>query len=84
MSRVKLPYHLTWAEVDLKVVSGNFRQLKKHAGKAKILSVVKADAYGHGMLPVAKLLNRLGTDFFGVADLDEGIILRKTASQNLF
>lgn len=43
----------------------------------KILSVVKADAYGHGMIPVARELVRLGTDFLGVSEVAEGITLRK-------
>lgn len=77
MSHPKYDYHSTWAEIDLKSVLHNFKELKKHAGtKTKILSVVKADAYGHGMLEVAKLLNKR-TDLFGVADIDEGILLRQ-------
>ncbi len=43
----------------------------------QILSVVKADAYGHGMIPIVKELIELGTDFFGVSELSEGVILRK-------
>jgi alanine racemase len=43
----------------------------------QILSVVKADSYGHGMLKVAKELVKMGTDFLGVSELSEGIILRQ-------
>ncbi|MEK6713790.1 MAG: alanine racemase [Nitrospirota bacterium] len=44
---------LTWIEIDLAAIRHNFRGLRKLAGKAKILAVIKADAYGHGMVNVA-------------------------------
>ncbi|MEK6583732.1 MAG: alanine racemase, partial [Nitrospirota bacterium] len=40
---------LTWIEIDLTAIRHNFRVLRKIAGEAKILTVIKADAYGHGM-----------------------------------
>ena len=71
-------YHSCYAEVSLSAIQHNFQALKKCAGRnTKILSVVKADAYGHGMLEAAFLLNGEGTDFFGVAGVDEGIALRQ-------
>ena len=70
-------YRPTWAEVDLDALRHNFRHIKGMAGrKTKILSVIKADAYGHGMIRVAKVLNEKGADFFGVADIREAISLR--------
>lgn len=69
--------YLTWAEIDLNAIRYNFRVLCKLAGKAKILTVIKADAYGHGMLPIAKLLAKERVDFIGLSNLNEGIILRK-------
>ena len=69
--------HLTWAEIDLNAIRHNFRVLRKLAGKAKVLTVIKADAYGHGMLPVAKVLVKEKVDFIGLSNLDEGITLRK-------
>ena len=69
--------YLTWAEIDLNAIRYNFRVLRKLAGTAKILTVIKADAYGHGMLPVAKLLVQEKVDFIGLSNLNEGITLRK-------
>lgn len=46
--------------------------------KINILTVVKADAYGHGMAPVAKELEKAGVDVFAVSDVKEGIALRNT------
>ena len=68
----------TWAEVDLNAIRHNFQEIKRLAGPhTEILCVVKGDAYGHGMLEVSALLDRLGANFFGVSDLEEGIVLRK-------
>lgn len=69
--------HLTWAQIDLIAIRHNFRVLRKLAGTAKILTVIKADAYGHGMLPTAKLLVQEKVDFIGLSNLNEGITLRK-------
>lgn len=69
--------YLTWVEIDLNAIRHNFRVLRKLTGTAKILTVIKADAYGHGMLPVAKLLVQEKVDFIGLSNLDEGITLRK-------
>ena len=71
-------YRPTWVEVDLLALEFNFRQLKKIVGKKnKIMAVVKCDAYGHGLLPIAKRLVELGADYLGVAGIDEAVILRK-------
>lgn len=78
MKTPQYPKPSTWAEVDLSAVQNNFRQLKKIAGPSVgILSVVKAQAYGHGAVEVAKVLEGEGSEFFGVADLDEAIELRR-------
>ena len=69
--------YLTWAEIDLNDIRQNFRVLRKLAGKAKTLTVIKADAYGHGMLPIARALVQEKVDFFGLSNLNEGITLRK-------
>ena len=68
----------TWAEVDLGAIRHNYEQLRKKAGKnVKFLGVVKADAYGHGALPVAETLQRAGADYLAVACLDEAEALRR-------
>ncbi len=69
--------HTTTAEVDLEALAYNYRQLRRLASPSvKLLAVVKADAYGHGAIPVAKKLEELSTDFLGVARVEEGIELR--------
>ena len=73
-SNIRFP---TWAEVDLKAVAHNFREIQRLAGpRTEILPVVKGDAYGHGMIAVARLLNKRGVNFFGVSDIAEAIELR--------
>jgi len=71
-------YRPTWAQVDLKNLAYNFNLIKKKlSAKTKVLVTIKADAYGHGLIPVAKKLVSCGVDFFGVASIDEGIKLRQ-------
>ena len=68
----------TWAEVDLGAIKYNFKQVKKLLqSDTSVLVVVKGNAYGHGMLEIAKTLQNAGADFLGVATLDEAICLRK-------
>ena len=68
----------TVAQIDLDALAFNFRQLQKRVPKeVKILAVVKADAYGHGALPVSRRLEKLGVEYLGVAIAEEGIALRK-------
>ncbi|MDD4895060.1 MAG: alanine racemase, partial [Candidatus Omnitrophica bacterium] len=67
----------TWAEVKLSNIAHNFNQIKKLlAPHVKIMVTVKADAYGHGIIPVSKKLVACGVDYLGVASIDEGIKLR--------
>ncbi len=70
---------LLWAEVDLDVLRQNLRVVRSFPGRRApdILAVVKADAYGHGMKPIASVLAGEGVHFFGVANVDEAIELRK-------
>jgi len=64
------------AIVDLSAIKHNVELLKKTAG-IKLLAVVKADAYGHGLVPVAKAALSAGADYLGVALLEEAIALRE-------
>ena len=67
-----------WAEVDLGALRRNYRQLRQRLSPGgKYLAVVKADAYGHGAVPVARVLQEEGADWFGVASLEEGEELRQ-------
>lgn len=61
----------TWAEVDLAVLRSNFEQVRRHARGLPVLAVVKADAYGHGAVAVARELVRLGCQRLGVATAEE-------------
>jgi len=68
------------AIVDLSAIKHNVEVLKKTAG-TKLLAVVKADAYGHGLIPVAKAAVSAGADYLGVALLEEAIALREAGIQ---
>lgn len=73
----------TVCDVDLDALRWNFQQVRRKAGpQVKILSMVKANAYGHGACAVAKTLAEAGSDAFGVATLEEGIELRKGGIQS--
>ncbi len=67
----------TYVEIDLGALRHNLRQVRTKAAKAKVLAVVKADAYGHGAAKVAPALQDAGADLFGVAIVEEGIELRR-------
>lgn len=70
-------YRHTWSEVNLTTIGNNLRNTKEMIGKGKkILAVVKANAYGHGALEVARTFLEHGADYLGVATLDEAIELR--------
>ena len=68
--------HRTWAEIDLKALAHNFNILKAKSGNAKIMAVVKADAYGHSSAAVAPVLQKEGADCFAVSNIEEAISLR--------
>ncbi len=72
-------YRPTWVQIDLNAIRKNFAQVKKLIGpKTKIMAAVKADAYGHGLIPVSCLLQKEKADYFGVASIDEGMRLRES------
>jgi alanine racemase len=64
------------AEINLSAIAQNFKSIKSRT-TADVLAVVKADAYGHGLIPVSKALEEAGADWFGTALLEEAINLRK-------
>lgn len=68
--------HRTVAEISLDAISSNLEQVRLRTGRRKILAVVKASAYGHGAVPVAKRLILQGIDMLGTATVEEGIELR--------
>ncbi len=67
----------TWAEIDLAALEHNYRALRTCAAGSRFLGVVKANAYGHGAVPVARKLEQLGADYLAVACLNEAQELRR-------
>lgn len=65
----------TWVEVDLAAVADNLRAVKEMCGTA-LMAVVKANAYGHGTLPIAQTVEKAGADAIGITHLDDGIAMR--------
>lgn len=74
-----------WAEVSLSALTGNLRAIRDYVNPAaekrktprRVLCIVKGNAYGHGGAPVAKALEKAGSDWFGVASAGEGMEIRK-------
>jgi len=67
-----------WAEIDLDAIAYNCRQIKKWIGdKTELMAVVKGNAYGHGLVMVAKTALENGATRFATARVDEGVVLRQ-------
>jgi len=67
----------TWVEIDLDALAYNIDSIKEKAGKDRaIIGVVKADAYGHGAVQTAQVLEEHGVDIFAVATVKEAMELR--------
>ena len=74
----EFPLRPTWADIDLGALEHNLRQTQQFClPQQRILAVVKADAYGHGALPVTRRLLAAGVEDFAVATLDEALELRR-------
>lgn len=71
-----MPYPST-ALVDLEALAGNLRAIRSRLDGEKILAVVKADAYGHGLVPCARAALAEGAHYLGVAQLAEALDLRR-------
>jgi alanine racemase len=69
----------TIAEIDLACITRNMQAIRKAVGPdCEILGVVKADAYGHGAIPIARTVLNNGATWLGVALVEEGIALRRS------
>jgi len=69
---------VTWAEIDLDAIAFNVRAFKRHVGEAvEVIAVVKANAYGHGAVPVAQAALEAGAARLGVHRAIEGVELRR-------
>ena len=67
----------TRVEVDLKVLAENFNRVKKYVAPSKVMPILKANAYGHGLVRIAKFFQQMKADYLGVAVVEEGILLRE-------
>ncbi len=68
----------TWADVSLDDLAYNYMQIKNHIPSGcKFLGVMKADAYGHGAVPLSNALVDLGADYLAVSNLEEAVQLRR-------
>ncbi|MEH6649421.1 MAG: alanine racemase [Motiliproteus sp.] len=74
-------YRDTWAEIDLDRIFHNVSQIKAHSGLEYLFAVVKANAYGHGDVEVARTALEAGATHLAVALLDEAIHLRRAFEQ---
>ena len=72
-----MPIRPTRAEIDLGALIRNLQTLRAAAPEVDVLAVVKADAYGHGAVPVSRALEAAEVRFLGVALVEEGLALRE-------
>lgn len=76
-AQIKISGRPTWAEIHLDNLAANFKQVKNLVNPAaRVMAIVKADAYGHGAIECGRRLAREGADWFGVAIPEEGMQLR--------
>ena len=72
-----------WAEVNLDAVKYNFLQAKRAIKDGtKICCVIKANAYGHGAVALARFYERIGADYFAVSNIEEALELRRGKIKN--
>ena len=74
------PVRPTFARVDLDAVRANYAAVARHVGGAgapRVIAVVKANAYGHGAVPVARALESAGAGMLACADIEEAVTLRE-------
>jgi alanine racemase len=70
------------AKIHLDRLVANYRLIQEQVGRRKVMAVVKANAYGHGAVPVTKALQAAGVDFFAVFSFDEAVELREAGIQD--
>jgi alanine racemase len=67
----------TVAEIDLARLTQNYHAIQNHVQSSQVMVILKANAYGHGLVAVAQHMESLGAPYLGVAYLEEGILLRE-------
>lgn len=79
MSNIHQELHTrpTYVEVDMKKLHHNFNEIKKQLSGQKMLCIVKGNAYGHGIIEIARAFELYGCDYLGVAIPEEGVELRR-------
>jgi alanine racemase len=65
------------ATVDLSAIRHNLARVREYAPQSKVMAAIKADAYGHGAVPIGRALEQAGVDAFAVACLEEALVLRE-------
>jgi Alr-MurF fusion protein len=79
--KLGLPTRPTWVEIDLDAIAGNTRRVKEIVGPGvELMAVLKADAYGHGAVKVARTALNNGAGMLGVASLSEAVVLREAGN----
>jgi len=72
-------YRPTICEIDLSAIRYNLKRIRGYIpGSTKVMAVVKANAYGHGIVEVSDVLNKAGVDYLGVATVDEALAIRRS------
>ncbi len=78
VEEIEKRYFRVTANIDLDAICNNITNTRKLVGNTtRIMAIIKADGYGHGAIPIAKALDQIGVDAFGIAILEEGIELRR-------
>ncbi len=70
-------WHPTWIEIDLGQFRKNLQAVKRHIGSRLFCLPIKANAYGHGLIPIGQVAAEEGVDYLAVAHAKEGVALRK-------
>ncbi|MGE4271787.1 MAG: alanine racemase [Desulfitobacterium sp.] len=73
-----------WIDINLDAIANNYREITQRLSQgARVMAVVKADAYGLGAVPIAQTLQKLGCEAFAVTTVEEGLILRQHEIQGI-
>jgi alanine racemase len=71
------PSRPAWIDVDFAALTNNLSEIRKRVAPAKVMAVVKANAYGHGLVPLGRFYEQSAVDMLGVALLEEALLLRE-------
>ena len=72
----------TWADISLDALEHNYRLIRSHVGShSKYMAVVKADAYGHGAVPISRAYEELGAEYLAVSNMEEAVQIRRGGVQ---